>query len=177
VQPDGDVHGPGDQVSPTLKVAKSAQKPRRSKQFPKLPPSLSRLIARLPHMLTNALRMTCQTLRKIRTSCTPWLPKNSSRRDGHGIDRRSDCVSPVLAQSCRFRLSALCRYRVVSGLRASRTQPKAKSSPLAAAQAIGAGEAWFTAAIHTDVTELSDDAWPSLRITRDYPYSPTCAGA
>jgi hypothetical protein len=25
VQPDGDVHGPGDQVSPTLKVAKSAQ--------------------------------------------------------------------------------------------------------------------------------------------------------
>ena len=40
VQPDGDVHGPGDQVSPTLKVAKSAQKPRRSKQFPKLPPSL-----------------------------------------------------------------------------------------------------------------------------------------
>ena len=42
MQPDGDVHGPGDQVSPTLKVAKSAQEPRRSKQFPKLPPSLSR---------------------------------------------------------------------------------------------------------------------------------------
>jgi hypothetical protein len=31
---------PETKVSPTLKVAKSAQKPRRSKQFPKLPPSL-----------------------------------------------------------------------------------------------------------------------------------------
>jgi len=41
VQPDGDVHGPGDQVSPTLKVAKSAQEPRRSKQFPKFAESLT----------------------------------------------------------------------------------------------------------------------------------------
>jgi hypothetical protein len=31
VQPDGDIHGPGDQVSPTLKVAKSARSvPTRS---------------------------------------------------------------------------------------------------------------------------------------------------
>ena len=41
VQPDGDVHGPRDQVSPTLKVTKSAQEPRQSNQFPKLPTSLS----------------------------------------------------------------------------------------------------------------------------------------
>ena len=42
VQPDGDVHGPRDQVSPTLKVTKSAQEHRQSNQFPKLPTSLSR---------------------------------------------------------------------------------------------------------------------------------------
>ena len=49
MQPDGDVHGPRDQVSPTLKVTKSAQEPRQSNQFPKLPTSLSRWSPKLAH--------------------------------------------------------------------------------------------------------------------------------
>jgi hypothetical protein len=57
VQPDGDVHGPRDQVSPTLKVTKSAQEPRQSNQFPKLPTSLSRWSPQLAHRV-GSLRRT-----------------------------------------------------------------------------------------------------------------------